>query len=343
MAGPFQRYVYQLGPPNPNGGREKIFDKNQIWFTQPKPFSAPLSYLMDFREVTRELSVWPNGLTDVPAYSFPSGAYNDAYGKFVGAISEQTQWGVNLAERKQSVDMISKRALQITRFARKLNRLDLVGAAKALGLDRVPRGARKKGKGFGNLFLEYHFGWEPLVKDIGGAIDLLQKPYPQGKVKGRGKRTDEWKTHSSSFGYIEDHAYRYVSNVTIAAKVAVSNHNLFLASQMGFVNPFSVAWELVPFSFVVDWFTNVGQVLGSMTDFVGVSLQDAYVSIKQETSHVWQTSGPSYLRGSNSHGVYFRRVPGNPSGPTLELKPFKGFSVIRGVTAISLLLQQLKH
>jgi hypothetical protein len=221
-------------------------------------------------------------------------------------------------------------------------------SAKDAATNRRARRKRVVGgsKLFGDLFLEYHFGWEPLVKDIGGAVDLLQKPYPRGKVTGRGS-SDKGSgiVHTQVGNEVAHDDYKIINKVRIQAEVSVSNQNLFLASQMGFVNPLSVAWELVPFSFVVDWFTNVGQVLGSMTDFVGVSLGDTMITYKQETIRDWirfnTVSG--VVRGNTAKGVFVRRtLPGVIPGPSLVLKPFKGFSVTRGLTAISLLLQQLR-
>jgi hypothetical protein len=37
--------------------------------------------------------------------------------------------------------------------------------------------------------------------------------------------------------------------------------------ELGFTDPFTLAWELLPLSFVVDWIVNVGQVLQSLFEF----------------------------------------------------------------------------
>jgi hypothetical protein len=135
----------------------------------------------------------------------------------------------------------------------------------------------------------------------------------------------------------------------MGAVVSVSNPNLAIANQMGFVNPLSVAWEAVPFSFVVDWFSNVGQCLSAMTDFVGFNIERSYttvfVSLTGEYLDVadvpnrWDLS--SYNLNVNQ-GVTVTRSTGI-TGPVLKRTPFKGMSVSRGATAISLLVQQLAN
>jgi hypothetical protein len=43
-------------------------------------------------------------------------------------------------------------------------------------------------------------------------------------------------------------------------------------SALGLTNPALVGWELVPFSFVVDWFTPIGSWLESLTAFEGYNV-----------------------------------------------------------------------
>lgn len=347
MAGPFYRNSTYNFPPNPHGSIAPRYSRAQIWYTQPRPYKSPLRYTSHTYIIDSDRSEYPNGISDCSGFVWGdmlTRAAASAYSKFVGKLGETSAWGVNLAEQKQSVSMIAKRALQITRFARKLNRFDLPGAARELGLTKIPRGARKRGKAFGDLFLEFHFGWEPLVKDIGNSVNILQRPYPQGKVSGSGSSSDSfYEFRDEGGGYFHETRRNWDFILKNGALVKVTNPNLFLANQMGFVNPLVVAWELVPFSFVVDWFANVGQVLSSMTDFVGVELTDTYTTVLERTTHSTHIWGPDdFQRGSNGRAIFMERYPGNYPSTSFTIKPFKGFSVTRGLTAISLLLQQLR-
>jgi len=112
----------------------------------------------------------------------------------------------------------------------------------------------------------------------------------------------------------------------------------FKASQLGFVNPVSVAWQLVPFSFVVDWFVNVGQFIGSYTDFVGVEQSNPCVTRYQVADCIVSANNRPYVYEGLS--IYVRRTLGIPS-PSLKVRPWNGVSPVRAATAIALLIQQL--
>jgi hypothetical protein len=358
VTGPFTKDTILLGPPNPGGAVPVYTYIRRVWYRQAKPYDLPLDF-----DLTKLLVLsWnnppnQNQLLMASAYNvavyYPdtiAQAYNSAYKKLVAQLGDSSQWGVNLAEYHQGISMIVGRVSQLYRFTKKLNRFDFVGASKELGLGSVPKGVRRKSKALANNWLEYHFGWEPLVKDIGSAIETLQAPPPKRKkVTAKASASSKASFHpgGASPVWVDD-----ISTVKarLSAKISVSNPNLYLANQMGFINPLSVAWELVPFSFVVDWFGNVGDVLSSMTDFIGLDVQSAqWTTLSDTFRHRYSPFAKGfddlpapwheYLRG-----IYMvRRTGAAFPGPTLLIKPFRGFSPARGATAISLLLQQMRR
>lgn len=281
-------------------------------------------------------------------------ARNLCYSKLVDQLGDTATWANNLLEAHGSLGMIEGRAMQLFRFANSLRKGDFGKAAKALSLGTTPKGYPKKGKSpkdFGNAFLEWHFGWVPMVEDIGAAVDTLQDTDFGGKTL-HASATLPYGYHVFNRGD-DQGSYEMVNeqgsiSVRMGAHARVSNPNAYLANQMGFVNPLSVAWEAVPFSFVADWFTNVGQVVSSLSDFVGVELSNAYTTGFQAGSKNYTsfTKGhpqgwwPDDLRSYASKGCFCDRTA-SITGPSLEVKPFKGFSPTRAATAISLLLQAL--
>jgi hypothetical protein len=110
---------------------------------------------------------------------------------------------------------------------------------------------------------------------------------------------------------------------------------------LGFINPISVAWALVPFSFIVDWFVNVQQVLEQFTDFAGLTLSNPATTAFYELDYAYDRTDIYHPGGYTYKSWEMVRTQGL-SGPVLHLRPWKGLSPYRGATAIALLLGVLK-
>lgn len=354
-----------------SGATKREWTRN--WYTQPTPFKAALPFAYVLKDVS---NAWGFQLhsAGLPEYPYQPGAennwffsedrtsaFNAGYDDFRSKISDTSTWANNLIEANQAIASIVSRAGQLGRFVTLLRKGRVVDAASQLRTP-VPRGARSsvrdKVKSLSDQWLEWHFGWEPLVQDIGNAIEVLQKAdFGLRRVRGKSRYNNQYDYRLDNSSNPDTHLPGEVSLIhrkvrhdfLFQADVRISNPNAYLANQMGFVNPLSVAWELVPFSFVVDWFGNVGQVLSSMTDFVGLELQNSFTTHFQDyTEDISETQldlpQPFTTQvaryGATWQGVACNRYLGI-QGPSFALKPFKGFSVTRGATAIALLLQKL--
>jgi len=360
------RRITLPGSPDGYGQVYTEFIRDDIWTVQKKPYKGkPLPYNSTKRWVG---SVTGYGLpvqkVDVSHSAYDDSlriqqvsplAYNKAYGKFVDQLGESSLWLTNYHERGQSIAMIVFRATQLARFAHKINRFDVPGAWKELGLGKPSTGSiRRSLKGIANAFLEVHFGWVPLVKDIEAAFNLLISDPPFKAIVGKSTSTDHSVTRTVTTNYPGPEVVTQIvtsdvrCSVRIAADVRVTNANAFLASRLGLVNPASFVWEAIPYSFVLDWFSNVGQVLNSWNDFMGVALDNPCVTYLNKTDRTESTASVgnpfygTYGRKLDLHEVDMKRTTGAIPGPTLRITPFHGLSVTHGATAIALLLQRLK-
>lgn len=365
ITGPFTRTETVRGPADGYGSRPIDLSWSRTWKRQRRPYNLPLDFTFQRGELVKR---WHHPQGDKsflstgapfggwPAHD-PSGlcpeVYNKAYAKFKSKLASETAgMAVNWAQRKQAIDMIAMRAAQLTSFARHLSKGRFGLAAGVLGLTDPPKGWRKKGKSFGSLFLEAHFGWEPLVKDIGAAVEILQSGVPPSRVVASSKGT---RRGSYDSGAANDPRNQWSWDDAVAwqigADVIVSNPNLWLANQLGFVNPALVAWDMVPFSFVLGWFVSVEEFLSGFTDFWGLAISNSWTSsyfIRNERQWQVQKNWPSF----NANTVYYdytrkfvqaKRVPGGIPTPSLLIRQPWRLSPIRGLTAVSLLLQQLRR
>lgn len=287
-------------------------------------------------------------------------ATNQAYAKLLDKLGDRASLGVNLVEYGQATQMIAKRATQLYRFTRKVVRFDIPGAAKELGMKKPPRGAVKHTRGgtknAGNLWLEYHFGWDPLIKDIFAATERLTTPRTSLGYYGSASQSVDRVYANLHETYVDpngagtiirnlDRFHKGKVRVRTGGFVRVSNPNLNLLTDLGLTNPAVLAWEVIPFSFVVDWFVNVSQVLNSYTDMLGLSWSKPFTSTKFSGKYLEQWSVDDTITSYSDayavtgEGSMYNRTTGLAT-PKLQTT-FKVPGVTRAATAISLLLQFL--
>lgn len=191
--------------------------------------------------------------------------YSSAYARFRGKLYEgSAALGVTAGSYKQSADMIRTRYKDMTTDISEV-------AARSRGLSP---------KKVASLHLETIFGWKPLLQDIHNAsMTVIQKAAQRSFVTARA-REDIIDSYNPSFGSNLRFAWSVHGEmrVTIAAGVEVTNPNVWLLERAGLLNPAAVAWDLVPWSFVVNMFVNTGQIVNSMTDFCGLNFHQQSIT-----------------------------------------------------------------
>lgn len=219
-----------------------------------------------------------------------------SYAKFRGKLySGNAQLGVTFASWRQSRDMIAKRSRPIATQASELfNEISKSPAAqRALARRRGDKlGDIAQLRALSGLHLEVIFGWQPLVQDIHNAcMTVIQSAAQTTWVRGSstGFLSQSGNLWMDGFGGVNS-SKDCMARVTRAAGVRVNNPNLWLAERAGLINPAAVAWDLVPWSFVVNMFSNVGGLVNSITDFAGLEFINA-----SETTTLRVTLNENYL------------------------------------------------
>lgn len=172
--------------------------------------------------------------------------------------------GVTLGSWKQSALMIASKSTRI-----------IAEAADILSYRR--RGGYRARDKIANKHLEIVFGWQPLVQDIAEAVKVFTNPIPSQwvSVTKTGILKHETSSGPDWSGWSEMTSFHGKCSVNHAAAVHISNPNLWLAEKLGLLNGAQVAWDLVPWSFVIGMFGNINQMLGSLTDFTGLTFDNS--------------------------------------------------------------------
>lgn len=310
----------------------------------PQPYYMPL----DAPNYQWSYDIWEPGSSNLlQVNQARATALNKAYSKFREDMYKRVELGLNIAERRQAMRMIATRANTLRKAYEALKRGNVGAMKDALGITSGSGGRWARPDQASRLWLEYHFGWEQLVKDLHDAAVYLDAPFPKGlKASGKGTGSNNIVIDGTKpWGYGFKTSYNLRWHVAMGAKVSVTDPGLYTLNTLGLINPASIAWETVPFSFAVDWFLPIGNYLASYTDFVGISLSNPYTTEYRVASNgqtqYWIRSdfaGTTPVRGeswvmSRSLGI---------TGPILSLKQYKGISPVRAATAISLLIQSFR-
>lgn len=294
--------------------------------------------------------------------SYPAGSFNPA--NIAGIVSEAddlavarlqdkaTEKSANiaqfLAERKQTMSMIAETAVRAATALRDLKRGNVRSAFKEL----FPTNSKK----LANDVLAFNFGVKPLLSDIDGMAKYLAEGPENGIIDiiGKSKKpifyedTSGWSTGCpcqsvlTITGFVE---------VTYKIRVKVAMPKIRELTKLGFGNPLALAWELVPWSFVVDWFLPIGDALQRLDSFEGFSFVHGHktVYIKQYTNLVRNYGGTyaSYMFEDKTFARSFEQTSCNRvilnSFPAVRLPSLKDPVSNSHLVNAAALLRQLKR
>lgn len=210
--------------------------------------------------------------------------------------------GVAFAERNATARLLGDTATRMGKAFRNLKAGRVRAAMRDLGISNSHR--EPKGSNVPNKWLELQYGWKPLVSDVYGACTALSK-----------RDKSDWRVTAkatSSANQRVEKSFLDVSAGIVVAQVecsafcridAIPENDLTMSlASLGVTNPLLVAWELVPYSFVVDWAWPVGTWLESLDALLGYSKSQHSVSLL--TRAEWRGRGIRVTSG-NPGGHYY--------------------------------------
>jgi hypothetical protein len=223
-----------------------------------------------------------------------------------------------------------------------------------------PDAPREAAEAAANAWLQVQYGLKPLINDVNAILKGIKKANRTSRVTTRASLSENAQeielVQFRRSGFNFDVRIQYSDTIVIRA-MSLDEVYDDIGSNIGFTSKglITLPWELIPYSFVADWFVNTGEFLGALAPaFTTKQLGSCIVTRRVQSSDailennfldggfassfsldVPMSGGFSCYRNTTS------RTAGLPA-PVLQLKhgnPFK--SVERAISGLALAYQQV--
>lgn len=223
-------------------------------------------------------------------------------------------------------------------------------ASRRLGIDAPSRSAA-------NNWLAYQLGWLPLISDAVGLIELHRDQFSTARDNlfiVRGATTIVKPSQGVFLNHLVSGNHSVINRLDVTTGRAgmllkvTSKLDQFQASVgLSASDILSTLWELVPYSFVMDYFINVGQWLGNLSALSGLQVLDAWqITESSRTTNLVCSAAPTSLYTSNvpeqfMNDRYVTRSSWNPGSVTWpRVRSITDQSAIRMITMAALFRNQ---
>jgi hypothetical protein len=196
---------------------------------------------------------------------------------------------VALLELPETLKMLADLALAILRAARHFRKGNWMEGIKSLAQEtkmsrrdraKVKEASQPKNRKPEDAYLGYNFGIVPAINDAQGALEAVKRKIEKGDRLSRSRSNDgksgaQRKLDRNFGGYGEGAPNRASVNpnsgsATVTVHGTVANADTVNLAALGFTNPIGAAWEVIPYSFVVDYFFDVSGWLGALAGTAGI-------------------------------------------------------------------------
>lgn len=301
---------------------------------------------------------WPtSNLTEMKSKAIAA-AESIALNRFHEKLSgEQVHLGQVIAERAQSIGMLTQSVARLVNFLRYFTPKAALRSVAGLL-------SKKGGRQVSDDYLAFKFGAEPLMSDVKGAAEAVAHLMVDKldtysiKVTGSANKTEEMTYSFVRNGMTYVVTQRVAVNVRYVCEYGLNNVLTREMSKLGLINPAEIVWEVVPWSFVVDWVLPVGTYIRHLTSDVGVQFLRGTHSqrvIATTTVRLFHRGvdpyKPAYWNSEQWADYNWQRTRGDISktrvlletAPKVQLPKFKNpLSVTHVLESMALLFQKSK-
>lgn len=236
-------------------------------------------------------------------------AYKMAENRLLSKIRNQDiDLGVSVGEFRETAQFVSQALVSAAKAVRQLRRGDVYGAFAVVrdkrGFDQwrdVPDATAK-------TWLAYKYALTPLMSDVYGAVEAVRKGREAYKdiYTARTSTSIPISCEVSTYNGWYKNSCKGRHRVKGEVRFRVANPMFRVFDQLGLTNPAAIAWELVPLSFVADWFLPIGETLRGVMPPMGIDFVDGWMSCRSDgvaTSHTdipGSPGSPGWLTNATS-------------------------------------------
>jgi hypothetical protein len=282
---------------------------------------------------------------------------------------------VTMAEAHKTASHIAQTATRFANAFRSLRRGRLGDFANAVGVTAPVRKVRayrnralqeerlgsSRARDFAaSTWLEYTYAWKPLLQDVHTQAENLARVLAdndytlrsaRGKATGQVVHTRKFTEPSGVWSYTKEVVVDARESLTV--RYRIPNGAASVANTFGLLNPLEVAWEVIPFSFVADWFLPVGDFISGLSAFNGLEFAGGSRASVRVSTHVCKGAKGPGNAGTNPKGFlttpagtatgqYLSKTRTLLSGfPHQELPRFKNPSSFAHATSAMALIQSV--
>lgn len=267
--------------------------------------------------------------------------------------SAVAELGVELREAHKTADFIGTQLRDLAGFAKDVRNFRIPKAWQKFRRDPVAWASRS----FPQRWLEYRYAWSPLVMGIYDSLELLEhqtkRPFLKTARKHAVSETGSSTVGSYSFGSLETFPctmtfeYKERRDCYVVVTMKMRNDTLTTLNDAGILNPAGIWWETIPFSFVADWFVNVGDYLNACSALATLDFQGGTAT----HSHTWTTKNTvnsvnealyipcsgHFQDSATAGGTSFNRIVLTERDLVPSFHVQNGLNLVRALDAVTLL------
>lgn len=281
-------------------------DSRRYWNSGCNP--AGWQYYSDVSSGTQPSSLMLgdfDSLPQIPSYSLDDDIARAVTRAWANVDTNFVQGLVMVGEAEKTVLSLAAIFKRLIKIIKKIKRLD----AHGIGMELTP-------KQLSDRYMELRYALRPLMYDARGTLGALTQTAAEFAQRQTYRGTVFYEDDDfSAEPYVKTYTGTYFSDrtrgytleeswqrkVLIRAGVLAQLEQLNSLNTWGLTQPIESFWELVPFSFIVDWFINVGDTLASWTPNYGLKALASWYVVEDITFQSRRWLNPWWRRSSEGY------------------------------------------